>query len=71
MKPKKDFKLFLAIGDPLSTWTLCLEHEGTVLVGWANGSIGYAPEAIRMECDLDNPVTEQAEGQGLCSWEEE
>ena len=71
VEPEKDFQFFMVIGDPLSSWTLCIEHAGMRYVGWADRSVGFAPESIRMECDLDDPVAEQNDGEGLCSWEEE
>ncbi len=71
VEPEKDFKLFMFFGDPLSAWTLCIEHQGVRYVGWANRSLGHAPKTVRMECDLNDLVTEQSGGKGLCSWAEE
>ncbi len=66
LEPDQDLRLFITIGDPLSIWTVCIEHAGKLYGGWANFSIGHAPESVRMACDLAAPVEERTGGKGLC-----
>ena len=71
IEPERDFRFFFVLGDPLAAWTVCIEHRGVRYVGWANHGIGLAPESVRMECDLADPVADRRGGRGLCRWEED
>ena len=66
LAPDRDLRWFLSLGDPLSSWIVCIEHEGVHYLGWHSRSLGYAPRAVEMECDLDAPIVERGTGAGVC-----
>lgn len=68
LAPGRDLRWFLSLGDPLSTWIVCIEHEGVHYLGWHSQSLGYAPREVEMECDLDAPTVERGTGVGACRW---
>ncbi len=44
------------IGDPLYGYTVEIRSAGNVYSGFVDFSVGYAPSAIRLNCDLSRPV---------------
>ncbi len=64
--PDSDFRFFVTMGDPITTWTLCIEHLGTLYIGWQNFEMGYAEAKITLTCELSTTVQERGNGRGVC-----
>ena len=67
------FRLFHAIGDPLESWLVCFETSGALLLGHREIDIGYAPEVVKLSCEildsaefLSNSKELQGESEGRC-----
>ena len=66
LRQERDFEMFIMMGDPIMSWTICIESNGTMYTGWRTFSMGYAPEKVRVICDLSGPIEKTYGGQGIC-----
>ncbi|MCB1594049.1 MAG: hypothetical protein KDI76_03970 [Xanthomonadales bacterium] len=62
----KDTHLFMMIGDPITTWSMDLVHNGTFYLGWKEFGIGYAEAFLNLSCELTYKTPENNIKQGIC-----
>jgi hypothetical protein len=60
-----ELHFFVVIGDPISTWAICINSGGATYVGWRNSELGYARERADLNCELTE-ATEGGRGRGVC-----
>jgi hypothetical protein len=63
-----DFHFFQGlIGDPVSTWAICINYQGTLYTGWRNLDTGYAKDRIDLTCELADNIKICGRDRGICS----
>ncbi|KAA8997644.1 DUF4198 domain-containing protein [Affinibrenneria salicis] len=66
LEGERELFLFSAMGDPLMSWTICLQDAGTMYTGWRSFHLGYAEKQVHMVCDLATPLRPEQKDRGLC-----
>lgn len=66
LREERDFEMFVMMGDPIMSWTICIELEGVMYTGWREFSMGYAPVKVSITCDLSAAATQSNGDSGLC-----
>jgi hypothetical protein len=57
---KKEFHLFVFMGDPGFDWALTIHNQRGETLGFADSGLGFVPEHIRFVCKLGNSGQQQA-----------
>lgn len=60
---KSRIGMIVPMGDRINTWGVCIEENGRLIEGFRDGSIGWPPRHIDMQCDLERTVR-------ICEWSE-
>lgn len=52
VRRKLQWKPIILLGDPVSGWRVCFEHDGQYYLGHQELTGGWVPESVQLECDL-------------------
>jgi hypothetical protein len=61
--------MVVAVGDPISSWGVCIGYNGAAIIGWRRSEVGYGGPPIALRCELASAEAESGDGYGVCSRE--
>jgi len=65
-KGNRDFRFLIVVGDPVTSWGMCIRYQNQDYKGWTFKRIGYAPKEISVNCELTAEANEIGFGVGIC-----
>ncbi len=61
-----ELRLLMMMGDPLSTWAICITGPNGQVLGWRNYAMGYAEPKVSFACELTDGTRAGQVERGVC-----